>query len=150
MKPDPSDPISASKRFESWTNLPGLLHPTLPGHCHSEPRLRQRRHPLEPDSQPTTQSADTEALYIFSPHHESTACYLYQPKDSQSTDMYEVEHVSVEVMDSGRLAYLIAVSDQDDVVDTLKFRSTPREIKAQPGPIMQTPKADRFPTQQHG
>lgn len=102
--------------------------------------------PPQPDSQPTTQSADTEALYIFSPHHESTACYLYQPKDSQSTDMYEVEHVPVEVVkDSGRLAYLIAVSDQDDVVDTLKFRSTPRETRAQPGPIMQTPKADGSP-----
>ncbi|PNY29497.1 Uncharacterized protein TCAP_00600 [Tolypocladium capitatum] len=99
-----------------------------------------------PDSQPTTQSADTEALYIFSPRHESMACYMYKPEGSQSKDVYEVEHVPVEVVkDSGRLAYLITVSDQDDRVDSLKFRFISREPGTQSSPTTQTTTADGSP-----
>ena len=96
-----------------------------------------------PDSQPKRQSAEMEALYIFSPGHESTAFYMYRPKDSASKDMYESAHVPVKVIrDLGRLAYLITVSDQDDMVDTLNFSSTSGETRSEPRSTTQTPKAD--------
>lgn len=65
------------------------------------------------------QTPETEAVYVFSPYHNATACYLYRPK-GQSMDSYEVEHVAVKVVHDpenvGQAAYLLAISEKDDTL----------------------------------
>ncbi|POR37281.1 Uncharacterized protein TPAR_02521 [Tolypocladium paradoxum] len=146
---DEAGSIRSNLSFQAFCTMDGLSKAAasnaarpLPQRTPAAPGTSSPR----PDSQPATQSADTEALYIFSPRHESTACYLYAPKDSQSKDMYEVDHVPVRVVkDCGGSAYMIAVSDKDEIVDTLKSRSTSRDSKTEPGQTTGPTKADGSP-----
>ncbi|PFH59351.1 hypothetical protein XA68_12480 [Ophiocordyceps unilateralis] len=85
--------------------------------------------PAQRPSQRPSQMTEigSEAIYIFSPRHPDSACYLYRPENADSEDPYEFEHVPVKVVQGfGRSAYLMAMSKEDEAAESSRSEPTPR------------------------
>ncbi|KJZ71641.1 hypothetical protein HIM_08953 [Hirsutella minnesotensis 3608] len=73
-----------------------------------------------------------EPLYIFSPLHRQSACFMYRSKRGTSADAYEFDHVQVRTVQwYGSPAYLMAMSDEDETAKHLEDNCRPRAASVQ-------------------
>ncbi|KAF4504620.1 hypothetical protein G6O67_008049 [Ophiocordyceps sinensis] len=76
--------------------------------------------------EPKPSAVGAETLYILSSSHRDTACYMYRTETGDSQDLYAFDHVPVRAIHGcgGQPAYLMAMSDKDPTVDSLRYKCT--------------------------
>ncbi|PHH73261.1 hypothetical protein CDD80_3931 [Ophiocordyceps camponoti-rufipedis] len=88
----------------------------------------------------------SEAIYIFSPRHPETACYMYRREDAEAEDSYEFEHVPVKAVHGfGRSAYLMAMS-QAECNEDMATGPSPRNERTPQGPTSKTEQPESRPS----
>lgn len=122
-----AESIRSTLRSQAVRLMRGLLRPPSLDQIPSQRTPPGAESPIPgKGGAPKASTVGAEALYIFSPSHHYTACYIYGSENGDAQDSYGVEHVPVRAIHGcgGQPAYLMAMSDKDPTVDSLRYKCT--------------------------